>query len=297
METEKLQADAFIEYLQVEKNSSQHTISNYLKDINEFMEFMTDHKISGFETVEYTDARYYLTVLHDKKLAKKTIARKTSCLRSLYKFLMREKAVQSNPFAQVSLPKKEHKLPRFLYELELQPLFEVCAEETPMGKRDLALLELLYGTGIRVSECCSVTLKDLDTGLGTLLVHGKGRKDRYLPVGGMALAAVKEYLTIRTSLLKGADHEYMFVNAKGSPLTARGVRYILDRIIKKAAKDKSLHPHMLRHSFATHLLNNGADLRTVQELLGHSEISSTQIYTHVTKEQLRKVYQSAHPRA
>ncbi|WP_409294387.1 tyrosine recombinase XerC [Peribacillus sp. SCS-26] len=297
METEKIQADAFIEYLQVEKNSSQHTISNYLKDINEFMEFMTDHKISGFEMVEYTDARYYLTVLHDKKLAKKTIARKTSCLRSLYKFLMREKAVESNPFAQVSLPKKEHKLPRFLYEQELQPLFEVCGEETPMGKRDLALLELLYGTGIRVSECCSVTLKDLDAGLGTLLVHGKGRKDRYLPVGGLALAAVKEYLSIRSSLLKGAEHEYLFVNAKGSPLTARGVRYILDRIIKKAAKDKSLHPHMLRHSFATHLLNNGADLRTVQELLGHSEISSTQIYTHVTKEQLRKVYQSAHPRA
>ncbi|PLT30069.1 tyrosine recombinase XerC [Peribacillus deserti] len=297
MESVNNAVNSYMEYLQVEKNCSQYTIVNYRRDIDEFLNFMNEHKISEFGTVEYFDARLFLTSLHERKLAKKTIARKTSSLRSLYKFMMREGMVKENPFALVSLPKKDHKLPRFLYEEDLEPLFNV-SDTSLLGLRDQALLELLYGTGIRVSECCDLKLKDIDFTIGTMLVHGKGRKDRYVPFGDYAKDALQTYMSSRKQLMKNsAAHDYMFVNSKGGPLTPRGVRYILDQIIKKTANNKSLHPHMLRHSFATHLLNNGADLRTVQELLGHSEISSTQIYTHVTKEQLKKVYQSAHPRA
>ncbi|MBM7692275.1 integrase/recombinase XerC [Peribacillus deserti] len=299
MESVNNAVHSYMEYLQVEKNCSPYTIVNYRKDIEEFLEFMNEQKISEFGTVEYFDARLFLTSLHERKLAKKTIARKTSSLRSLYKFLMRESMVKDNPFALVSLPKRDHKLPRFLYEEDMEPLFSVSDDSTTLGIRDQALLELLYGTGIRVSECCELKLKDIDFTLGTMLVHGKGKKDRYVPFGDFAKEALQKYLSkSRQQLIKNkAVHDFIFVNSKGGPLTPRGVRYILDQMIKKTAKDKSLHPHMLRHSFATHLLNNGADLRTVQELLGHSEISSTQIYTHVTKEQLKKVYQSAHPRA
>ncbi|WP_026692500.1 tyrosine recombinase XerC [Peribacillus kribbensis] len=290
---------SYTEYLQVEKNCSNHTVINYQRDINEFIIFMSEHRLADFNAIEYLDARLFLTGLYEKNLAKKTISRKISCLRSFFRFMMREGAVEENPFSLVSLPKKDHKLPRFLYEEEIEPLFQACDPDQVLGVRDLALLELLYGTGARVSECCEMKLKDIDFSLGTILIHGKGRKDRYVPIGSYGREAVKIYIeTSRSRLLKaGREHDFLFVNAKGGPLSARGVRYILDGVIKKASKEKSLHPHMLRHSFATHLLNNGADLRTVQELLGHSEISSTQIYTHITKEQLRKVYINTHPRA
>jgi integrase/recombinase XerC len=169
-----------------------------------------------------------------------------------------------------------------------------------MGLRDAALLEVLYATGIRISECCDITLQDVDFSLGTILVHGKGKKDRYVPFGKYAQDAMQVYIQqARTEITSsgGKSHPYFFINYRGDPLSVRGARYVLNECMKKAATKGNIHPHMLRHSFATHLLNNGADLRTVQELLGHSKISSTQIYTHVTKERLRKVYNSTHPRA
>ncbi|WP_042348933.1 tyrosine recombinase XerC [Bacillus massiliigorillae] len=288
----------FLQYLQLEKNYSDYTVEFYHKDIDEFFMFISEQSIEDLHTVSYFDARLYLTRLYDKNLAKKSIARKTSCLRSFYKWLMREQYVQENPFALVSLPKKEQRLPQFLYEEELETLFKSVKTDTSLGKRDLALVELLYATGIRVSECCGLQLKDVDFSLETILVHGKGKKDRYVPFGKYASQALHTYISsARNDLVKGVKHDCVFVNYRGEPLTVRGVRYILTRMFNNACSDGSLHPHMLRHSFATHLLNNGADLRSVQELLGHSNISSTQIYTHVTKEQLRKVYQSSHPRA
>ncbi|MDQ0879593.1 tyrosine recombinase XerC [Peribacillus sp. V2I11] len=296
---QKKALSSFIEYLQIEKNSSHYTIENYKRDIHGFFLFLNEQGIEDITSVEYFDVRLYLTNLYEKKLSKRTVARKTSCLRSLYKFLLREGDVKDNPFSLASLPKKDQRLPRFLYEKEMNQLFSSLKKDSPIGIRNSALLELLYATGIRVSECCEIKLQDIDLSLGTVLVHGKGKKDRYVPVGRYAQEAIDLYIRTARMELTSSDakaHVYLFVNFRGDPLTPRGVRYILNELIKKSAADGSLHPHMLRHSFATHLLNNGADIRTVQELLGHSKISSTQMYTHVTKDQLKKVYNASHPR-
>ncbi|MDM5358004.1 tyrosine recombinase XerC [Peribacillus sp. RS7] len=299
MINQKKALSSFIEYLQIEKNSSHYTIENYKRDIQEFFLFLNEQGIADITSVEYFDVRLFLTNLYEKKLSKRTVARKTSCLRSFYKFLLREGDVKDNPFSLVSLPKKDQRLPRFLYEKEMKLLFSSLKKDSPIGIRNNALLELLYATGIRVSECCEIKLQDIDLSLGTVLVHGKGKKDRYVPVGRYAQEAIDLYIRTARMEMTSSDakaHVYLFVNFRGDPLTPRGVRYILNELIKKSAADGSLHPHMLRHSFATHLLNNGADIRTVQELLGHSKISSTQVYTHVTKDQLKKVYNASHPR-
>jgi integrase/recombinase XerC len=290
----------FIEYLQIEKNSSEYTIEHYQRDIGEFFMFMAEQAIESINQVEYSDVRLYLTKLYDKKLARKTVARRISCLRSFYKFLLREELVDENPFSLVSIPKLEKHLPSFFYESEMDELFKACDVSTPLGKRNKALLELLYATGIRVSEICQIKMKDLDMFVSTVLVHGKGKKQRYVPFGSFAYDAIELYIQQgRHQLLPSTkeDHGYLFVNFRGGPLTARGVRTILNSIMDKSALNGKIHPHMLRHTFATHLLNNGADMRTVQELLGHTFLSSTQVYTHVTKEFLRNTYMSHHPRA
>ncbi|MBT2688547.1 tyrosine recombinase XerC [Bacillus sp. ISL-47] len=289
----------FIEYLQIEKNYSQYTIEHYQHDIREFLMFMSEQAIPDLKTVEYADVRVFLTKLFEKKLARKSVARKISSLRSFFRFLLREELVAENPFALVSIPKAEKKLPEFFYEEELQQLFEACDESTPLGQRNKALLELLYATGMRVSECSQIRLKDLDMYLSTVLVHGKGSKERYIPFGSFAQDALETYITEgRKELLsKGSLTENLFLNARGGPLTARGIREILNRLIEKSTLTGKIHPHMMRHTFATHLMANGADMRTVQELLGHAFLSSTQVYTHVTNEYLKKTYMAHHPRA
>jgi integrase/recombinase XerC len=290
----------FIEYLQIEKNYSQYTIEHYQHDIRDFLLFMSEQIIEGFGDVQYSDVRLYLTMLYERKLARKTVARKISSLRSFYKFLLRENLIQDNPFSLVSIPKSEKRLPDFFYESELEELFKACVTDSPLGQRNKALLELLYATGIRVSECCQIKLHDLDMYLATVLVQGKGNKQRYVPFGSFAQEALELYIQYgRNDIMAGkkVDHDFLFVNFRGGPLTTRGVRTILDTIIKQSSLNGKIHPHMLRHTFATHLLSNGADMRSVQELLGHEYLSSTQVYTHVTKEFLRKTYMSAHPRA
>ncbi|WAA13905.1 tyrosine recombinase XerC [Fervidibacillus halotolerans] len=288
----------FIEYLQIEKNYSQYTIGAYKHDVQDFFMFMNEQEIHNLQLVTYQDARLYLTKLYGQRYAKKSVTRKISVLRSFYKFLMRESYVKSNPFAQVTLPKLEKRLPEFFYEQELEFLFHSIDTSDPVGKRDLALLELMYATGIRVAECAGIRLSDVDEQLSVLLVTGKGKKQRYIPFGSMARKALQDYLQNgRQKLMKKHNHPFLFVNQRGTPLTVRGIQYIFQRIIDQAGENYHVHPHMIRHSFATHLLNNGADLRTVQELLGHSHLSSTQVYTHVTKERLKKVYSQHHPRA
>jgi integrase/recombinase XerC len=289
----------FIEYLQMERNYSKYTIELYQHDISDFFLFMAEQAIDEIERVQYFDARLYLTKLYDKKLARKTVAKNISVLRSFFKFLLREKYVKENPFALVTIPKVEKRLPQFFYEDELQLLFSSCENETPLGQRNIALLEILYGTGIRVSECCQISLKDVDFYLSTILVRGKGQKERYVPFGSFTKDSLEKYINNgRNKLLKGKETvETLFLNHRGGSLTTRGVREVLNGMIGKSALNVSIHPHKLRHSFATHLLNNGADLRSVQELLGHAFLSSTQIYTHVTNEHLRKTYMAHHPRA
>ncbi|MCM3704207.1 MULTISPECIES: tyrosine recombinase XerC [Cytobacillus] len=289
----------FIEYLQIEKNYSQYTIEHYQHDIGEFFMFMSEQAISDLTKVEYQDVRIYLTNLFERKMSRKSVARKISSLRSFFKFLLREEIVADNPFALVSIPKAQKKLPEFFYEEEMKQLFEACEISTPLGQRNKALLELLYATGIRVSECSQLRLKDLDMHLSTVLVRGKGRKERYVPFGSFAQDAIDTYINHgrKELLANGNVQENLFLNARGGPLTARGIRTILDRIIEKSSLTGKIHPHMLRHTFATHLMANGADMRTVQELLGHAFLSSTQVYTHVTNEYLKKTYMAHHPRA
>ena len=296
----KTSIEFYIKYLQIEKNYSKYTIAYYKQDIEEFFLFMNEQAIDGLKAVTYADARLYVTSLTERNLSKRSISRKISCLRSFYKFLMRENTVDENPFTMLSLPKKDQRLPRFMYEEEMDAIFSTIDHQSITGKRDLALLELLYATGMRVSECCSLELEDVDFSLMTVLAHGKGKKDRYIPFGEYAKKALQEYIDgPRKELIKKStkSHTFLFVNQRGNPLTPRGVRYILTNIIDKASVNKHLYPHMLRHSFATHLLNSGADIRSVQELLGHSSIQATQVYTHVSKERLREVYRNSHPRA
>ncbi len=294
------QLQLFIEYLQIEKNYSEYTIMHYKNDILHFLQFMNQQAIDKLLDVSYADVRIYLTELHSKKYARKSIARKVSCLRSFFAFLLREELVNENPFSIVSLPKQEQRIPQFLYEEELKQLFAVSDISTPLGLRNQAILELLYATGIRVSECCNIQIQDLDFSIGTVLVTGKGNKQRYVPFGSFAHESIEKYISEGRQILQDKSQVktgHLFLNYRGEPLTARGVRVILDKMIKQASITIHISPHVLRHTFATHLLNEGADMRSVQELLGHEHLSSTQIYTHVTKDHLRNIYMKHHPRA
>ncbi|MDG4655922.1 tyrosine recombinase XerC [Ectobacillus antri] len=287
----------FFEYLQIERNYSRHTVINYSEDIKDFLLFMTTEAIPSLLSVTYQDVRLYLTFLHERKMSRRSVARKLSCLRSLYRFFIREGYCEQNPFALAAAPKKEHAIPKFLYEEELRHLFEIADISKPLGQRNQALLELLYATGIRVNECCGLTLRDVDFNMETILVTGKGNKQRYVPFGTYARESLQLYISQGREALQKHSTDKLFLNAKGGPLTDRGVRYVLSEMIKKTSLTVRMSPHVLRHTFATHMLNEGADLRTVQELLGHTDLTATQIYTHVSKERLRSVYMQHHPRA
>ncbi|QFT88858.1 Tyrosine recombinase XerC [Bacillus sp. THAF10] len=302
MENVKVALQSFLEYLQIERNYSKYTIVFYEKDIEEFFEFMKEEAIPQLFEVTHVEARLYLTKLHQKKYARRTIARKASSLRSFFKFLLKENKMDQHPFSAISVPKLEKLLPKFLYEEELEKLFEISDTSTALGQRNQALLELLYGTGIRISECCGIELKDIDLQLETILVRGKGNKQRYVPFGSYAHKALCTYLEngrveLAQNQQSANETRHLFLNFRGGPLSPRGVRVVLNDMVKKASATLHISPHTLRHTFATHLLNEGADLRVVQELLGHANLSSTQIYTHVTKEHLKRTYNQFHPRA
>ena len=291
--------DQFLEYLTYEKRYSAHTVLNYQNDLKEWFSLCEQEGLL-IENIQYNDVRTYLSWCYTKKLSRRTVSRKLSALRSFYQFLLNEGVVGNNPFSMLKAPKAKQTLPKFLYEEEMAAIFESIDQESVLGCRNYAILELLYGTGLRVSECCGLQLEQLDFELAVLLVHGKGNKQRYIPMGAFAVLAVQNYLEKSRPQLVGKSQsatKSLFLNHLGYPLTERGVRHILNQITEKAAGNIKLAPHMIRHTFATHLLNNGADLRSVQELLGHENLSSTQIYTHVSKEHLKQVYQRAHPRA
>lgn len=251
-----------------------------------------------FLDVCYDDLRFYLMYLKEEKEDNNSsIDRKLSSLRGFYKFLANEGYVSQNVFSLVSGPKKEKKLPRYFEYNELEELFNVPDITTAMGQRDLLLLEMLYGTGVRVGEIVNIKVKDIDLSSHSILILGKGNKERIVTYGEYCEDALKKYLSDGYYCLNLKKSEYLFLNKNGECLTERGVRYILDQIIKKTTLNKSISPHMLRHSFATHLLNEGCDLITVQKLLGHESIKATQIYTHVTTDRLKEVYYNSFPRA
>lgn len=299
-QTSRIYLQQFLEYLEIEKNASPYTIRFYRSDLEQFYQFLKREAIDTLRDVDQRSIRIFLTELYDKNLTRTSVSRTLSCLRSFYTFLERLDVVEHNPFMHISLPKQRTKLPSFFYEKELQELFRVSDVSTPLGQRNQALLELLYATGMRVSECEQLTLEQIDFSLGILRVIGKGKKERYIPFGQYAQDALHTYINDgRCKLLQQANCKtnFVFLNARGQPITVRGIYYVLSEIIKKTSLTANIHPHKLRHTFATHLLNEGADLRTVQELLGHENLSTTQIYMHVTKDRLRHVYMNSHPRA
>ncbi len=294
--------EPFLRYLLVEKNASVYTIQGYQKDIEHFVQFLKQQAIPDFAAVSYVHLRKYLTLLHQKKYERRTMSRKLSSLRSLYRFLERENVVQTNPLRLISTPKTDQRLPEYFFPQDLEQLFQVPDLHDPLGMRNLAILELLYASGMRVGELVQLNVEHVDLEIGVVLVRGKGDKERYVPIGVFAQEAVERYLAKgRPALLRKAKSDEMtdalLLNHRGRRLTDRSVRRVLNRILEQTSLTQKITPHKLRHTFATHLLEGGADLRTVQELLGHVQIASTQIYTHVSNEHLRSVYQKAHPRS
>ena len=280
--------DKFLSYLEIEKNYSNHTLINYKRDLLDFSAFAS----KPVDKLDYFAFRKFLASLSAKGVKKKTQARKISTLKSFFKFLMREGYIKTNPALSISYPKLEKSLPKFLTEEEMKKFLDSMPEEDILDLRNKAIFELLYSSGIRVSELLGLDTDDVDLLGGIIKVKGKGKKERILPLGEAARGMLERYFEQRSSATKA-----LFLNRFGRRLSAVGIRKAINKWSKILAVKEKISPHVFRHSFATHLLNRGADLRSVQELLGHSNITTTQVYTHLTVDRLKKVYQKAHPRA
>lgn len=294
--------EEFMAYLKIEKDASYHTQRGYKADlslIDEFIKNFNYGKIElGSPEVNTSVIRQYLGYLQKENYSRKSIARKLASLRLYFKFLCKKGYSNTNPAKSIWTPKLPQKLPTFLYQKEMLELIESPDNTTVLGLRDTAIMEIFYSTGIRVSELVGMNLKDMDVESGVIKVLGKGNKERSVPIGFYALSALGKYMTRRYELLKkNQSEDALFLNGKGGRLTTRGIRFIVNKYVRKMALTKHISPHTLRHTFATHLLDAGADLRFVQELLGHTSLSTTQIYTHLTKERLKVVYDKTHPRA
>ncbi len=318
----------FLGYLKYEKRFSEHTAKCYGADLAQFGEFLLGPSDEGSQgghdmsvgqhdgstavatetrqkldqlllAADTTAVRGYMGVLNDKQYSKATVARKLATLRSFYKFLMRRNHIASSPVVGIRTPKQDKKLPRFLEYEEVKRLLETPPADTWLGARDRAILETLYSTGIRVSELVSLNMDDIDF-LGEVIhIRGKGKKERIAPISASALQTIQHYMEYRNRRAQSNsnfDNKVLFVNKHGKRLSTRSVRRKMDKYLKMAGLDPAISPHTLRHSFATHMLNNGADLRSVQELLGHQSLSTTQVYTHLTTGRLKETYDSAHPR-
>jgi len=284
--------EKFIRYLDIEKNYSRHTILNYRLDLEDFKKFLGE---STLEKVDYLFLRKYLVSLKDKNLQSRSVARRLSALRSFFKFLTREGLLKDNPILSLSSPKLTRHLPQFLTEEEVSHLISAVVlknERDEMALRDRAILEAFYSTGVRISELVGLNLEDMDFIGGVIKVRGKGKKERMVPIGDCAILAIRQYLDKRKK-----PSPALLLNKSGRRITDRGVRNIVSKYLRLASIKHGVSAHTLRHSFATHLLNRGADLRSVQELLGHANLSTTQIYTHLTTERLKNVYDKSHPRA
>jgi len=282
----------FLRYLDHERGVSRHTLRSYAADLAEFEAFLAREKLGGLARADARAIRGWLASLHERKLARSSVARKLASVRSCLKYLARRGVVELNAARQVRSPKLPQRLPSFLPKDESKNLLDSPVERTEAGLRDRALLELLYATGLRVAECCGLDLDDLDRQQGSVRVMGKGGKERVVPAGDVALQALDAWLTVR-----GEGRGPLFTNPRGGRLSTRGVHRIVKSRARAAGIERRVTPHTFRHSFATHMLGEGADLRLIQELLGHSRLSTTQRYTHVSAEHLMKVYDRAHPRA
>jgi len=283
----------FLEYLKVNKKYSNNTINSYKDDVIEFYNIIDKDIIN----INEDKVRIYLSYLYDKKLNRNTVSRKLSSIRNFYNYLYNMEIVNNNYFKEIHNPKKVQGLPQFLKEEEIDKLFEVPDTKTPLGQRNLLIIEMLYATGVRVSELVNIKIKDIDKYNESIKINGKGSKERIVFYGSFCKHSLDVYLKDGRNKLDKKNNEYLFLNKNGNKLSDRMIRNILNDLIIKAGVNKHVFPHMIRHTFATDMLNSGADLITVKELLGHENIDTTSIYTHITDEQIKKVYDNCHPRA
>ncbi len=294
----------YLSYLEVKRNVSAHTLAAYERDVRQFFRFLEEWTHTPTPDVNAIDPgtiRVYLGQLVESGLSRRSIGRKLAAVRSFFKFCHREGYIRGNPAAAIHPPKLEKKLPTFVEVNEIEFVMTLPDTSTFTGARDRAILELLYGAGIRLRELTGLDVYDLQLDENTVRIFGKGRKERIVPCGSAAVSAIRVYIGKRQSLLdqRGAkaDRSALFLSRQGSRISPRRVQNIVQSYLAKASAREHLSPHVLRHSFATHMLNSGADLRAVKELLGHANLSTTQIYTHVSTERLKKIYKQAHPRA
>ena len=296
--------NSYISFLKNEKNYSNNTIISYKNDLLQLLNYLEDRKIlkkNNIQCIDRSIMRKYIVYLKKRDYSTRSICRKISTIRSFFKFISREGIVKINPTINLITPKIDKKLPCFLYLQEINKLIETPLGNTILGIRDRAILEILYGTGMRVGELVNLDVPDIDLYEKTVRVFGKGSKERILPLGNPSIRAIQEYITSRSLFIKNVpiikiDLNAFLLNRFGGRLSARSIRRIIIKYMKIADLNKKVSPHVLRHSFATHLLGGGADLRSVQELLGHESLSTTQIYTHITKERLKIIYKKSHPR-
>lgn len=285
-------------YLRISKGLSQNTITSYISDLKEYVDFLQkNYSIKQPKQITKEHIRNFIARLKRKEEAASSISRKISAIRSFHRFLLQEKEVDENIASLIHLPKKEKKLPTVLSIDEVENLISQTTGEKPLDLRNKAMLELLYGSGLRVSELLNLNLSDLHVNTGFIDVIGKGNKERIVPLGEEGAYALKKYIEASRPQLKNVSEDALFVNTRGNKLSRVGVYKIIKNLALKAGIIKDISPHTLRHSFASHLLENGVDLRFVQELLGHEDVSTTQIYTHINKKQLKEVYDKYHPRS
>ncbi|MGI6097873.1 MAG: site-specific tyrosine recombinase XerD [Dethiobacteria bacterium] len=288
----------FIYYLSAEKGLAKNTLDSYQRDLRTYLRFLRGRGINMLQTTSRSEIVSYLLFLRQKGLAPSTVSRNLASLRSFYQYLVQERILAENPAAEMESPKLGKKLPRVLTAKEIELLLLQPDTTNIVGVRDKAMLEVLYASGIRVSELVSLNVQDLNTQVGILRCRGKGGKERIVPIGSMAVRSVQHYLDhCRSKIVKNKEEKALFVNQHGRRLTRQGFWKILKKYVQKAKIKGEITPHTIRHSFATHLLENGADLRSVQEMLGHADISTTQIYTQITRRKIKEVYDQAHPRA
>jgi integrase/recombinase XerD len=288
----------FINYLAVERGLAQNTLESYGRDLRQFQSYLQEGKIDFMKDLNRATILTYLGNLQTRGKAVSTISRNLAAIKSFYQYLVRERYLEKDPAAHLESPKLEKKLPKVLSVHEVEELLKQPSSTLPAGLRDKAMLELLYATGIRVSELISLNISDVNLDMGYIKCYGKGSKERIVPLGSIAAKCVQEYLGKgRTKLVRTYEEAALFINHHGNRLTRQGFWKIIKKYAQEACIVKEITPHTLRHSFATHLLENGADLRSVQEMLGHADISTTQIYTHVTRNHLKEVYDKTHPRA
>lgn len=289
--------DSFLSYLAVEKGLSENTLESYGRDVRKFIEFLEHKKVKDISNVKYPEIAEFLAYSKDKGFNPATIVRSIVSIKQFFKYLIIEKLISEDPAAQIKTPKMKKAIPGVISLDDVEKLLAAPDESTPEGLRDSAMLEVLYASGIRVSELIGLNLNDVNFDHGYVIVYGKGSKERLVPVGEKARVKLREYLLdARPAILKSRDAKALFVTRRGSGMTRQGFWKLIKNYALKAGIPKKISPHTLRHSFATHLLERGADLRTIQIMLGHSDISTTQIYTHVESERLKEIHKKYHPR-